>query len=586
MPKRLFKRTRRAEKRQTGVATLCGIAVTAGVSILYALTITQPLELSVSDWLVRRAGTTPAPPEIVLIELGQETIETIQKWPIPRDIYARLLAILTQAGAHSVGFNILFTERSNPEADQELAKAIRQAGMVYLPYYFESIPATMTYRRPVDNLPLFKEAAKSEGHINMFADVDGVMRWVQLMIPYEGGQFRQLAFLIACDWLGVDMNTLTLNPGKSVELRTRRGEKISIPLDERGAMFIGWNGPWRKVFRHYTLADIFESADQARAGGRPRIPLSELKGCICLVGLTAPGTFDAMRTPFDYLEPSVGIHASIISQILQQRFVTVQSKSINLMLIILIGLGVSLAFPHLKPVAGIAAMLGACAFYTAAALYFFFARHTIVALINPLGTMVFAYVTISIHHEIVISVERARLHYLATRDSLTTLYIIGHFRLLLNAEIAEAQREGRAVSLIMADIDLFKKFNDTYGHQEGDYILKEVARIMNAACRDLDLVGRYGGEEFIVMLSDAGLKEAQSIAERIRKTVEAHVFSHEGRKHRVTLSLGVSQLDQLDAAEDFIKRADEALYDAKHKGRNRVCVKEPAKGGKKVIILG
>jgi diguanylate cyclase (GGDEF)-like protein len=150
--------------------------------------------------------------------------------------------------------------------------------------------------------------------------------------------------------------------------------------------------------------------------------------------------------------------------------------------------------------------------------------------------------------------------------------VVGHVRLLLEAEIAESRRLRSPLSLIMADLDHFKKVNDTGGHPDGDFVLKETARLLLASCRTLDIAGRYGGEEFILVLPDTARAGAQAAAERLRAEVERHPFVHEGRRYAVTVSLGVAELSEFDTADDLIKRADEALYAAKRKGRNRVCV--------------
>jgi len=190
------------------------------------------------------------------------------------------------------------------------------------------------------------------------------------------------------------------------------------------------------------------------------------------------------------------------------------------------------------------------------------------------------------YHEIYVSMERARLLNLATRDGLTGLYVVGHARLLLEAEIVEAIRLRSPLILIMADVDHFKKVNDAWGHPVGDFVLKETARILQASCRELDIVGRYGGEEFILVLPDTGLHAAKGVAERIRATVERHPFTHVGRDYTVTLSLGLAELSQFDTAADLIKRADDALYVAKRGGRNRVCEADSAVKPVKTTILG
>ena len=570
---KLFRKRRRAERRRTGIETLFGLIVTAVILFLYSTNIFRSLELSAFDWLTRLRGPVQSSPEIVIIELDQETIDSIDKWPLPRTVYARLLNILTRAGVHSVGFNILFTEESSPEADREFAEAISQAGMVYLPYYLKMDSGIHGPSRVVENTSAFKNAAKHQGHINMPPDSDGVVRRVLLNIPSEGKNHRQLAFRMAGDRLGVSAQHIDPRPGHTLKLKTGSGETISIPLDAQGAMIIDWNGRWRRAFRRYTVADIFDSEQHTKAGLAQRDILENLKGCICLVGLTAPGTFDAMRTPFEQFVPSIGIHATILSQILQGRFLHAESRMAGFLIILALGLGVSILSPKLKPVVGIIVIVAACFLYILFAVFMFFQYRTQFAILYPLAAMLLPYFSMSIHYEIVISRERGRLHHRATHDSLTDLFVVGHFRLLLDAEIAETQRNGEPLCLIMSDIDHFKNLNDTYGHQVGDAILKEVAKILKSSCRDLDIVARYGGEEFIMLLPGTTLEESRGVAERIRRTIEDHEFSHEGKSYRATVSLGVSRFDPSDSADDLIRKADRALYDAKRGGRNRVCIK-------------
>jgi diguanylate cyclase (GGDEF)-like protein len=124
----------------------------------------------------------------------------------------------------------------------------------------------------------------------------------------------------------------------------------------------------------------------------------------------------------------------------------------------------------------------------------------------------------------------------------------------------------------MADLDYFKRVNDTYGHQAGDVVLSEVARIMRASVRQHDEVGRYGGEEFMVVLPDTGPSAAMDIAERMRMSVESTEMKAEGASLRLTISLGVSIRQGDESAHDLMADSDKALYAAKAAGRNCVRV--------------
>jgi diguanylate cyclase (GGDEF)-like protein len=125
-------------------------------------------------------------------------------------------------------------------------------------------------------------------------------------------------------------------------------------------------------------------------------------------------------------------------------------------------------------------------------------------------------------------------------------------------------------TIMMLDLDHFKKINDTYGHLAGDYVLKEVAKIIKNSIRKSDICGRFGGEEFVILLPNTKLSGAMKLAERIRQTIENHNFIFNGKKINVTVSIGITSVGINDSYESLIDRADEALYEAKQKGRNRV----------------
>jgi two-component system, cell cycle response regulator len=170
------------------------------------------------------------------------------------------------------------------------------------------------------------------------------------------------------------------------------------------------------------------------------------------------------------------------------------------------------------------------------------------------------------------AVENSRLYLMATLDRMTRLFIHHYFQERLSDELKRLQRHGTPVTLIMSDIDHFKRFNDTYGHQQGDIVLKEVAMIFKKYVRTTDLPARYGGEEFAVILPDTTLEKGIEIASRLRKAIEEHEFTGQAEPLHVTMSLGVAQYnEELDKEKkDFIERADSALYKAKETGRNRV----------------
>lgn len=159
---------------------------------------------------------------------------------------------------------------------------------------------------------------------------------------------------------------------------------------------------------------------------------------------------------------------------------------------------------------------------------------------------------------------------IATRDGLTGLYDNTTFKHRLKEELERMVRYGRDLALVMFDIDHFKNINDTYGHAEGDAVIKHIADILRGQVRRMDTPARYGGEEFAVILPEVNLEAATIFAERLRQKVEAECFAG---NDPVTISLGIAAANPHHEphVEEFIKQADGALYEAKRGGRNRVC---------------
>jgi diguanylate cyclase (GGDEF)-like protein len=170
----------------------------------------------------------------------------------------------------------------------------------------------------------------------------------------------------------------------------------------------------------------------------------------------------------------------------------------------------------------------------------------------------------------------ARLVRMATRDGLTGLHNRKHFVHCVDAEIERAKRYDRPLSLVLFDIDHFKRVNDTYGHAQGDAVLRALAGTVRETCREQDIPGRVGGEEFAVLLPETGREQAAAMAERLRQAVEQIEVGIDGEKViRFTISVGVISLERAGSDTDFqtlFTRVDALMYQAKEGGRNRVVV--------------
>ncbi|MDY6311085.1 MAG: GGDEF domain-containing protein, partial [Cyanobacteriota bacterium] len=167
----------------------------------------------------------------------------------------------------------------------------------------------------------------------------------------------------------------------------------------------------------------------------------------------------------------------------------------------------------------------------------------------------------------------------ATLDALTGFYNRHQLEERIKQEVANAKRQHAPLCGIMTDIDFFKSVNDTYGHAVGDLVLKTIAKVIRGQLREYDIAGRYGGEEFSILLPFTKINEAKMVAERLRKAVEEKSVNiskilpdNDVKEIKITISMGVYEIKEDDKEEDLMEKADKALYQAKNTGRNKVVI--------------
>ncbi|MDP3814810.1 sensor domain-containing diguanylate cyclase [Pseudomonas sp.] len=166
---------------------------------------------------------------------------------------------------------------------------------------------------------------------------------------------------------------------------------------------------------------------------------------------------------------------------------------------------------------------------------------------------------------------QARINALATTDQLTELLNRRGFDLLANQALQEARRHNSPLCALLLDLDQFKELNDKHGHLAGDEVLRGFANNLQSDLRQADIICRWGGEEFILLLKDTRPEQARELGEKIRQQTELSRFTHNGSNLQITVSIGLAQLQADDALNQLIARADRALYRAKQSGRNRLC---------------
>lgn len=180
-------------------------------------------------------------------------------------------------------------------------------------------------------------------------------------------------------------------------------------------------------------------------------------------------------------------------------------------------------------------------------------------------------------NQLVLGLRRAYLYEevqrLAITDALCGIFSRRYVLERMEGELSRSKKFQLSFSLLMVDLDNFKQINDTYGHLAGDAALKECARIIKDNLRQVDLIGRFGGEEFVIMLTETATEKTRMVSERIRKAVESTAFKAYDEKLKITISIGASIFpEDADNLHDLIDRADSALYTAKKSGRNKVCI--------------
>ncbi|MFH1189919.1 MAG: CHASE2 domain-containing protein [Candidatus Omnitrophota bacterium] len=573
-----------AVKYKRGVVWILALAVTAIILIVYQTNILDRFELLTLDYRFNLRNHRPGHDDIVFIDMAEDSINVIGRWPWPRKWHAALIKILSPYKPRAIAFDVIFSEPQDETDDAALEESIRQAGVVYMPsvYDIEMEKSATFYKgdgvvaihEPLDR---FRGALKGSGHINAVPDSDGILRRAPPAIKFRDKTTYQLGIKIGADLLGVREEDISFDPAKRrISLKLPGGMVKSVPLDNRNQLIVNWIGKWGKDFAHYSYIDVIKSYASLQEGAKPLIDLNVFKDKICVIGLTAAGLIDIKPIPIESAYPAVGTNAMIVSSVLKNDFIREVPDWVNLLILVILSISATVALCDHRLLSGIMITVVSIVVYAALSAALFSVFNVVVVTFYPILAIGFSYVMTASYTQILQSIERVHLFKQATRDGLTQLYNIRHFNLLFEAEFRNASTlKFRALSVIMADIDNFKHANDTYGHQAGDLILRDVANIIQSKCRALDVVGRYGGEEFIVMLSGAKAVDAMHLAEKIRSAVEERKFRIGNVIYSTTISLGVAEYSDEATKNELAEKADKALYYSKKNGKNQATAYSP-----------
>ncbi|HNX68307.1 MAG TPA: CHASE2 domain-containing protein [Candidatus Omnitrophota bacterium] len=521
----------------------------------------QPVDNYFYDQYLKRQPQPATDPGIVYIGIDKKSLQTVKAFPWPKRYYAAMTRILREWGAKAIVFNLFLTQGGGAaEDDQALVEELQKTPNVYLPISFES-EGFKNYYYVNQSDAVFSGKVKGIGHINYSQDADNVIRRIYPFVKFNQKLVPHLGILVAYDYLGKPVPT---------------PEKCDFPRDARNNLMIHWAKKWNDVVGYYSYSDILNSYALGTKGQPASIGAEDIKGKICLIGLTVS---DSKMTPLDQSSPGIGVVGNIINTILTRQFIRVPSPWFQAFLLLVLGILAGWLFIPFRLVFSVTGGIVLGLVWIVFSYLVFAVSGLWLGVAVPL-TLVFAFFLLSFLLTRVAE-YRERLYFLnlALRDELTGLYVMRYVSTFLAQAMHYAQTFRKPFAVILFDLDDFKQINDTYGYRTGNIVLKKVAEVIHNSIRTKgralpDVAGRYGDEEFIVLLVGFNLATATfGIAERIRKAIEKVTFEGGPKGFSVSVSAGVSVLKPGERNPNkVIERAQEALLKAKAAGKNQTCL--------------
>ena len=532
--------------------------------------------------------------DIVIITIDDASYEyaldNIGEWPLPRGLYADLVEFVEQQNPRLIAFDMLFVKsaKNNTTDDKKLADVFRKYDNVFTAMNFDyqsedlrkpqDLPAKLQIKlNDLSNDINFEENAFTNyrpileeiinntsniGTVNISRSNDGILRKAPVLVKYRENFYPQMSFLMAYTATGNSSRELTLNENGTLTFSDR-----VIPLDKNGNAILNWYGA-RGSYQEIPLYKIIK-----KMNGENVQLNADFKDKIVFVGMTANSLFDLKTTPTDKLFPGVEVLATYVNNILDNDFVTKAPVGCTILLSVIISL--IIGFITLKFVSASAMIFLTLLTYMGYTIFTFqMMKHfnLWVDLVSPLIFATIVFIAMLIVKYLIKSKDFELQYKLATTDGLTGLYNHRYFQEQMLNTLEHAKRYETEFSLIIIDIDYFKKFNDSFGHQCGDRVLRHVAQTLKRNVRVTDIVCRYGGEEMSIILPNIGYQDAIFTAEKLCKTIaEQNIHTNNDKIAKVTISLGVATYPKdAQTTQDLIKIADDRLYKAKGNGRNQV----------------
>lgn len=540
--------------------------------------------------------------EIVILAIDDASYEYLLtkygEWPIPRSVYADVVNYIEKQKPSLIAFDLMFVKsiKSTPKSDNKLIEVISKYNNVYTSMNFDDQPYEVRKPENIDKkftvnvkndsgvkfsknltfsncrtiLPGIMQGTKNIGFINVSRSDDGILREVNPFMIYKGDFYPYLSLKTGLKYLedkeNLKVSDFHINKSGDLEI----GKRL-LPLDKEGGLIMNWYGP-AGSFNYIPLYKVIQAAESNGKGtnGKPEF---DFKNKIIYVGTTAVSLYDSKSTPIDKLYPGVEVHATFLSNLIDNNFIKKVSDWTNVIISLLLGLFIGFIVIRSKSTvfALTSAILTAIG-YIISTYYLMKFFNIWVAIVLPLTVISLVFVSAYIIKYLLKSRDFEHQYKLATTDGLTDLYNHRYFQEQMIMQVANCRRYNSKFSLILIDIDFFKKFNDTFGHQSGDAVLRQVAQKLKKNVRSSDFVCRYGGEEMSIILPNTDKNEAVITAQKICDAVAEIPLKLAGDKESiVTISLGVATFpEDGETPSEIIDHADKGLYYAKEHGRNQV----------------
>lgn len=557
--------------------SVCGLVIAANYLGLFQL-----LEWATFDQFFRIRPPAPIDPRIVIITIDESDITKAGQWPISDAVLAKLIEKVKSQKPKAIGIDI-YRDLPVPPGHSELVKV------------FQTTPNLIGVEKVVGDTvaaPPTLNKLKQVGISDLVLDADGKVRRGLLSVKKSNGEVSlSLGAKLALMYLETKGISLQVIDEQKKYLQLAKA--VVVPFTGNEGSYVRANsGGYQVILNYRGTIDRFHTVPMTEVLTN-QIPPDRFRDRIVLIGQIGTSFNDLFFTPYSSTlftspqrMPGVVIHANITSQIISAaggeypffRFLSPSAEILWVLFWSLIGGGTSWSLlrvtklqhqtmlPQFLINISTISLWGIILIISS---YLAFLNAWVLPVVSPLVALICSIIASIIYRNL-------ELQHLVNLDSLTQVANRRRFDEFLQQEWALMAEKTSFISLIICDVDYFKIYNDTYGHQAGDECLRQVAKALAKLFRSTDLVARYGGEEFGVILPNTNPEAALKIASRITANIKSLQIVHKNSliSDRVTVSCGLASIipDSTTSATELINSADQALYEAKRQGRDRIIV--------------